>query len=151
MKSFNQFLIDLNDGSTLAGLTADLEELLQSVKATGRTGSMTLKIKVASANKGNHDVDKITVMADRKLELPKPEQPQDFFWLTDDAEPTRQHPRQHSLDLRDAQDMRGGMRMANAQTNTATGTHGAGAPALTPEAAFTNPDADGVISFKEVN
>jgi hypothetical protein len=87
-------------------------------------------------------------MADRKLELPKPEQPQDFFWLTDDAEPTRQHPRQHSLDLRDAQDMRGGMRTAPA-LNTATGTHGA-APALTPEAAFTTPDADGVISFKEV-
>lgn len=112
MKSFNQLLVDLNDGSTLAGLTSDLEELLQAVKATGRTGSMTLKIKIASASKGGNDVDKITIMADRKLELPKPEQPQDFFWLTDDAEPTRQHPRQHSLDLRDAQDTRGGMRTA---------------------------------------
>ncbi|MDQ1260601.1 MAG: hypothetical protein QG643_2427, partial [Pseudomonadota bacterium] len=41
-------------------------------------------------------------VADRKLELPKPEQPSDFFWLTDEAEPTRQHPRQHALDLREA-------------------------------------------------
>lgn len=46
-------------------------------------------------------MDKITITADRKLELPKPEQPSDFFWLTDTAEPTRQHPRQHALDLRD--------------------------------------------------
>lgn len=132
MKSFNLFLQDLNDGQTLAGLTGDLNELLQAVQATGRTGSMTLKIKVASANKGGGEVDKITIMADRKLELPKPEQPQDFFWLTDDAEMTRQHPRQHSLDLRDAQDTRGGVRSATEQF-------------------ISTPDADGVITFKEAS
>jgi hypothetical protein len=126
MKSFSLFLVDLNDGTTHAGLTGDLAELLQAVKNTGRTGSMTLKIKIASASKGSGDVDKITIIADRKLELPKPEQPQDFFWLTEEAEPTRQHPRQHALDLRDAQDTRGGMR--------------------TPKEYFTDPDADGVIT-----
>ncbi len=129
MKSFNLFLQDLNDGSTHAGLTGDLADLLQAVKATGRTGSMTLKIKIASASKGGGEVDKITIIAERKLELPKPEQPQDFFWLTDDAQPTRNHPRQHSLDLRDAQDQRGGLRTATEQ--------------------FTQPDADGVMIFKE--
>jgi len=102
MKSFSIFLNDLNDGQTLAGLTSDLAELLQTVKSTGRSGSLTLKIKVTPATKGGHEVDKITITADRKLELPKPESPQDFFWLTDEAEPTRQHPRQHALDLRDA-------------------------------------------------
>lgn len=102
MKSFSIFLNDLNDGQTLAGLTSDLAELLQTVKATGRSGSLTLKVKVAPAVKGSHEVDKITITADRKLELPKPESPSDFFWLTDDAEPTRQHPRQHALDLREA-------------------------------------------------
>jgi hypothetical protein len=102
LKSFGIFLNDLNDGHTLAGLTSDLAELLQTVKSTGRSGSLTLKIKVAPATKGGHEVDKITISADRKLELPKPESPQDFFWLTDEAEPTRQHPRQHALDLRDA-------------------------------------------------
>ena len=128
MKSFNMFLQDLNDGQTHAGLTGDLAELLNAVKTHGRGGSMTLKIKIAPASRGS-EVDKITISADRKLELPKPEQPQDFFWLTDDAEPTRQHPRQHALDLRDAHDQRGGLR--------------------TPAEAFTQPDADGVITFKE--
>lgn len=102
MKSFAYFLNELNDGQTLAGLTGDLAELLQTVKATGRSGSLTLKVKIAPASKGGQEVDKITITADRKLELPKPEAPSDFFWLTDEAEPTRQHPRQHALDLRDA-------------------------------------------------
>jgi len=137
MKSFNQLLADLNDGSTLAGLTGDLADLLQAVQSTGRTGSMTLKIKIAPASKGG-DVDKITIMADRKLELPKPEQPQDFFWLTDAAEPTRQHPRQHSLDLRDAQDLRGGLRTG---TNDATGQI---------VSALTTTDANGATTFKDV-
>lgn len=138
MKSFNQLLVDLNDGSTLAGLTGDLAELLLAVQNTGRTGSMTLKIKIASASKGGNEVDKITIMADRKLELPKPEQPQDFFWLTDTAEPTRQHPRQHSLDLRDAQDLRGGLRTG---TNDATGQI---------VNALTTTDANGATTFKDV-
>ncbi len=131
MKSFSLFLFDLNDGSTHAGLTGDLAELLAAVKSTGRTGSMTLKIKVASASRGGGEVDKITIIADRKPELPKPEQPQDFFWLTDDAEPTRQHPRQHSLDLRDV------------RSNPPTATE----QFVTK---FSNPDADGVITLKEV-
>ena len=85
MKAFNLFLADLNDGQTHAGLTADLDELLRTVRNTGRAGSMTLKIKISPASKGG-EVDKITINADRKLELPKPEQPSDFFWLTDSAE-----------------------------------------------------------------
>ena len=128
MKSFGLFLVDLNDGSTHAGLTADLAELLQTVKHTGRAGSMTLKIKVAPASKGSSEVDKITINADRKLELPKPEQPSDFFWLTDDAEPTRHHPRQHALDLREAP-----------------------APSTPAAPKFSQPDGDGVITpLKEV-
>jgi hypothetical protein len=105
LKSFGLFLNELNDGKTLAGLTADLLELLQTVKATGRSGSLTLKVKVATAARPGQEVDKITITADRKLELPKPEAPSDFFWLTDEAEPTRQHPRQHALDLRDVKNV----------------------------------------------
>lgn len=102
MKAFSLFLVDLNDGRTHTALTADLAELLQTVKATGRGGSITLKLKVAPANKGMHDVDKVTISCDRKLELPKPDAPSDFFWLTDDAALSREHPRQHQLELRDA-------------------------------------------------
>jgi hypothetical protein len=45
MKSLTNFLENINDGSTLAAATSDLEALLQAVQATGRTGSLTLKLK----------------------------------------------------------------------------------------------------------
>lgn len=101
MQSFAVFLNDLNDGRTLAGLTSDLQELLQTVQSTGRSGSITLRVKVLPGSKAGSEVDRVTIVADRKLELPKPEAPSDFFWLTDKGEPTRQHPRQQSLPLRE--------------------------------------------------
>ena len=101
MKAFSLFLTDVNDGATHSALTADLAELIRTVRSTGRAGSLTLKVKVAPAGKGAY-VDKVTVVAERKLELPKPEHPSDFFWLDDSDEPTRQHPRQGALDLKPA-------------------------------------------------
>jgi len=95
-------MVELNDGSTHAALSADLAELLRTVQNTGRAGSLTLKVKVAPATRTNSgSVDKVTITADRKLELPKPEQASDFFWLTEDGETSRNHPRQHDLPLRE--------------------------------------------------
>lgn len=103
MKPFTLILAELNDGSTAAGLTADIAELLAAVQRSGRSGSLTLKIKVAPTTKSQAtgSVDKVNLTAERKLELPKPEAPTDFYWLTDDAQLTRNHPRQQSLELRD--------------------------------------------------
>ncbi len=102
MKAFSVFLVELNEGSTHSALTKDLDELLRTVQATGRAGAMTVKIKVVPAIKTTSgQVDKVNVTADRVLALPKPEQPTDFFWLTEDGETSRNHPRQHSLELRE--------------------------------------------------
>lgn len=99
MKSFSVFLTEVNDGQANAGLTADLTELLASVKSVGKSGSLTIKVKVSPATNQGQEVDKITLTIDRKLELPKAASPADFFWLTDDAEPSRKHPRQRDLEL----------------------------------------------------
>ncbi len=102
MKAFSLFIVELNEGTTNAALSADLAELLRTVQTTGRAGSLTLKVKVAPATRTNSgSVDKVTITADRKLELPKPEQASDFFWLTEDGETSRNHPRQQELQLRD--------------------------------------------------
>lgn len=102
-KPFTLFLAEVNDGNTGAALTADLAELLATVQRTGRSGSLTLKVKVAPATKSQAtgSVDKVNLTCERKLELPKPEAPTDFYWLTDAAELSRNHPRQQSLELRD--------------------------------------------------
>ena len=103
MKAFAVILHELNEGSTHAALTSDLAELLRTVQITGRAGSLTLKIKIAPASRtnGSATVDKVNITADRKLELPKPEMATDFFYLTDEGETTRNHPRQQSLELRE--------------------------------------------------
>lgn len=127
MKAFASLLIDLNDGSTHSALTADFEELLRQVQATGRGGALKLALKVTPITKNSGGgVDKINITAEIKVELPKPPQPTDFFWLDDNSEPTRQHPRQGELPLRTV----------------------AGAAAPTQEIA--NTDADGVITYKQV-
>ena len=101
MKALSLFLQEINGGTTDAACTADLAELFKTVQETGRKGALKLTITVAPGSKSS-EVDKVIVNVDRTLALPKAEQPSDFFWLTDDAEPTRNHPRQHSLDLVDA-------------------------------------------------
>lgn len=102
MKAFSNFIVELNDGSTHAALSADFAELLRTVQSTGRGGSLTLKVKVAPAMRTSGGcVDKVTITADRKLELPKPEQASDFFWLTESGETSRNHPRQQDLPLRE--------------------------------------------------
>lgn len=100
-KAFSIFLQDLRDGRAHAELTAQLTELLAKVKDTGKGGAITLKIKVRPGGRGQ-DVDKVTITDEIKVDLPKPERGEDFFWLTDDNALSRNHPRQQSLELREA-------------------------------------------------
>jgi len=100
-KAFALFLQELRDGRAHTELTATLAELLAAVKDTGKAGEITLKIKVKPASRGS-DVDKVTITDAIVAKLPMPERGEDFFWLTDDNNLSRNHPRQHSLELREA-------------------------------------------------
>jgi len=100
-KAFAIFLQDLRDGRAHAELTTQLAELLAKVKDTGKGGDITFKIKIKPAGRGQ-DVDKVTVTDAITVNLPKPERGEDFFWLTDDNDLSRNHPRQHALELREA-------------------------------------------------
>lgn len=106
MKSYSVFLSELNEGSSLSALTAALAELLQTVQNTGRSGALSTTLKITPTIKANNgSVDKVTITLEHSLKLPKPEQPSDFFYLTDDGETSRQHPRQHALELRQISDV----------------------------------------------
>lgn len=100
-KAFALFLQDLRDGRAHTELTTTLAELLAAVKDTGKAGEITLKLKVKPASRGA-DVDKVTISDVITTKLPKPERGDDFFWLTDDNNLSRNHPRQQSLELREA-------------------------------------------------
>ena len=103
MKSFAHLLNEINEGSTHAALTQDMADLLRTVQTTGRAGKLTITLKVAPAvrNTSGGDVDRINLTVDRTLALPKPETPTDFFYLTEDGETTRNHPKQQTLELRE--------------------------------------------------
>lgn len=103
MKSFAHLLNEINEGSTHAAISADMAELFRTVQFTGRGGELVIKVKVTPAvrNTSGGEIDRVNVTVDRKLALPKPETPTDFFYLTEDGETTRNHPRQQSLELRE--------------------------------------------------
>ena len=100
-KAYAVFLQDLRDGRAHAELSAQLAELIAKVKETGKAGALTFAIKIKPATRGA-DVDKVTITDTIKLDLPKPERGEDFFWLTEDNDLSRNHPRQASLELREA-------------------------------------------------
>lgn len=103
MKAFSHFINDLNEGATHAAITGDLAALLQTVQATGVGGSLAIVIKVQPAVKGQTGgIDRVVISVERSLKLPKPAQPSDFFYLDEDGEPVRNHPRQQTLELREA-------------------------------------------------
>ncbi len=100
-QAFAVFLQDLRDGRAHSELSGGLADLLAAVKDTGKGGSLTLQLKVKPGARGK-DVDKVIITDVVKVDLPKPERGEDFFWVTDDNELSRKHPRQQSLELREA-------------------------------------------------
>ena len=100
-QAFGIFIQDVRDGRAHAELSTQLAELLAAVRLTGKGGSLTLKIDVKPAGRGS-DVDKVVITDTVTAKVPKPDRGQDFFWLTDTNDLSRNHPRQHTLDLRDA-------------------------------------------------
>jgi len=100
-RAFGLFLQELRDGRTHTELTTQMAALLEKVKETGKGGEITLKLKVKPAGRGS-DVDKIVIADSITVTLPKPERGEDFFWLTEENDLSRNHPRQQSLELRTA-------------------------------------------------
>ena len=99
-KAFAVLLQDLRDSRTHAELTDKFAQLVKEVEQAGKSGSIVLTVKVAPASRAQ-PVDKVIVQPTVKLVSPKPEAGEDFFWLTDDAELSRNHPRQGDLPLRE--------------------------------------------------
>lgn len=101
-KAFAVFLQELSDGRTHARASERLDALLRAVRDTGKGGSITLTIKVKPATRNGGAVDKVTLRGDVKADLPENDAGEDFFWMTEDAELSHNHPRQGSLELREA-------------------------------------------------
>lgn len=100
-KAFAVILQDLRDGRTHAEMSEQFDKLVKEVEHTGKSGSLVLTIKIAPASR-SQPIDKVIVSPTVTMKPPKPEAGEDFFWLTDDSELSRNHPRQNDLPLREA-------------------------------------------------
>lgn len=92
-RPFREVLGELNDGELHTDLSADLQDLIRSVKETGRKGELTIVLKVKPS--GNS----LLVTADFKVKKPARERGESLFFATPDGNLTRTSP-QKQLDLK---------------------------------------------------
>ena len=87
-------------GVTLPQLDTELAELVNTVRATGRPGTLTYKVKILpNAKKGVRIEDTVDV------KRPKEEVGVSFFWVGDGGELLRNDPNQTELPLRIVDDV----------------------------------------------
>ena len=95
---FQETILQINNGAALAELSDELAKVVAAVRHTGKTGSLTLTLKVAPASKGSAEV--LMVESAVKTRLPVPDRGMTVFYATDDNRLVRNDPRQQTLPLR---------------------------------------------------
>jgi hypothetical protein len=95
---FQETILQINNGATVAELSDALEKVVAAVRMAGKAGSITLTLKVAPASKGSTDV--LMVESQVRTKLPEPERGISIFYATDDNRLVRSDPKQQQLPLR---------------------------------------------------
>ena len=95
---FHETILQINNGATVAELSNALERVVAAVRAAGKSGSVTLKLKVAPAGKGNTDV--LMIESQVKTKLPEADRGMTVFYATEDNRLVRNDPKQQMLPLR---------------------------------------------------
>jgi hypothetical protein len=95
---FQETILQINNGATVTELSAALEKLVAAVRAAGKSGSITLTLKVAPAAKGSTDV--LMVESQVRTKLPEPDRGISIFYATAENRLVRNDPRQQQLPLR---------------------------------------------------
>jgi hypothetical protein len=95
---FQETILQINNGATVAELSGALQKVVAAVRATGKSGSITLTVKVAPAGKGSNDV--LIVESQVRTKLPEPDRGMTIFYATEDNQLVRNDPKQIQLPLR---------------------------------------------------
>jgi hypothetical protein len=95
---FHETIVQINNGATVAEMSEALQQVVAAVRQTGKSGSITLTLKVAPAAKNSTDV--LMVESQVKTKLPEPERGMTIFYATDQNTLVRNDPKQQRLPLR---------------------------------------------------
>lgn len=79
IRPFADFITETNRGNTHAALTAALHDLVEAVRTHGRSGSLTLTVKVGLLGKG--DDSQLTVSEHVDLKAPKPDDRSSLYFV----------------------------------------------------------------------
>lgn len=94
-RRFVDTLAELRSGELVDELGGALKEVVGRVLATGKPGSLTLKLKVKKVGKGSGM--SLVISDDVKTQLPAPERGDSVLFANDDLSLTRHDPRQPRL------------------------------------------------------
>ena len=94
---FSQQMAFLNKGMLDDELTEELAELVKKVRETGKSGTLTLTLKVGMLNRRDENAVKITPAV--KTRLPEMAPFETIMFSTADGDLLRDDPQQRNLDL----------------------------------------------------
>lgn len=96
--SFEKTLRELRNGHALSDLSEQLTAVVASVRATGKSGELRLKLAVKPASRG----ETVTVLVEDEIttKLAKLDRPNTIFYSTEDNLLTRTDPRQIEMELK---------------------------------------------------
>jgi pyruvate/2-oxoglutarate dehydrogenase complex dihydrolipoamide acyltransferase (E2) component len=99
VRPFAAVLQEIGGGKTAARLAAQLAELTAAVTATGKKGSITLKVEIKPVPKGEQHQLMVTAATAAKIPEPDEASPTSVFFATASGALTRDDPRQQTLPL----------------------------------------------------
>lgn len=98
MREFSDVLRDINGGRFAEELTEALADLVASTASTGKSGTITVSLKLKP---GNGAGKIMTVEHDVKVKSPDFDRPTEYMFIAGGNTLVRDNPEQKKLDLRD--------------------------------------------------
>jgi hypothetical protein len=95
MADFNETIVALRNGAVVTELGDRLAGLIQAVRETEKSGSLTLQLKVVPAVSGSAEV--VAVEAIVKVSTPQPSLGKSIFFTTEEGNLLRKDPKQMIL------------------------------------------------------
>lgn len=94
MKPFTDILREIRKGEAVNAATDELAELIRAVKATGKPGTLTLKLKVTPIGRDGKQVE---ITPDISMSAPSPALNKGIFFVDDQGDLLRDDPDQRPL------------------------------------------------------
>lgn len=94
--AFIDTLIEMRNGGVAIELEESLEQVIEAVRKTGKSGKLTLSLSVKPATKSD-DIDMVFLTDAIKADCPKPDKKQTVFFVAENNQLSRKDNRQMNM------------------------------------------------------